>query len=186
MKYNEDEDAFDGLPTCVAVQVERDTGYGSVPGLEDEELADPEELERQVMIAEWGPILTLPVRSCRGGIRPAIDEFGNLDWGAFGTVDFQRLRGAFDKARYKAEKLEEDLRMAVIMLGTVSARLPAAVVTRLQERLRNPDIDLDSFTDEAEHGCARWYLRVRGLRARIRELREFSYRRGASSGLRLW
>ncbi len=186
MSCNEDEDACEGLPTCVAVQVERDTGYGSVPGLEDEELADPAELERQVMIAEWGPILALPVQSCRGGFRPAIDEFGNLDWGAYGTVDFLRLRGPFDKARYKAEKLKEDLRMAVIMLGTISARMPVAVVTRLQQRLREPGIDLDSFTDEDEHGFARWYLRARGLRALIRELRECSYRQGAGSRPRWW
>jgi hypothetical protein len=34
------------------IQVERQTGYGSVPGLDDSELADPEELERQIIIRE--------------------------------------------------------------------------------------------------------------------------------------
>jgi len=163
----------------VAVHVERQTGYGRVPGLEDEELAEPEELERQVMLAEWGPILALPVRSSRRGFRPTADESGNLDGGAFGTVDFLRDRPAFDKARYKADKLEEELRNAVIMVGIVAARLPAGVVSRIQQQLRDPAVGSDSFADGDEHGFARWYLRAKRLRTLIRELRAASYRRRA-------
>ena len=62
------------------LRVERDTGYGSVPGLEDKELADPAELERQVMLAEWGPILAIPIRwdypaQCRGERRAGLGRF---------------------------------------------------------------------------------------------------------------
>lgn len=34
--------------------------FGSVPGLEDEEFADPYELERQVIRGEFEPVLMLP------------------------------------------------------------------------------------------------------------------------------
>jgi len=35
------------------VTVERESGYGSVPGLDDEELADPAELERLVVTGRF-------------------------------------------------------------------------------------------------------------------------------------
>ena len=56
--------------------------YGSIPDLPYEELADPAELERQVFIREWGPILQLPVHP-RSPIKPNIDEHFGVDWGAF-------------------------------------------------------------------------------------------------------
>ena len=62
--------------------------YGSVAGLDDSELANPDELERQVYREELAPILALPVQGNRCSLRPAIDEDGSLCWGAFGTVDF--------------------------------------------------------------------------------------------------
>ena len=97
------------VPESVLLRIERDMGYGSVPGLDDDELASPAELERWVMIQEWGPILALPAGGQQGGIRPEVDESGYIDWGAFGTVDFDRLRPPFDRARYKADKLREEL-----------------------------------------------------------------------------
>jgi hypothetical protein len=173
MNYDMDErfDYGDRLPI---VPVERDQSYGGVPGLPDEELADPAELERQAMIADWGPILSLPVKSVYGGFRPALDEFGHIE-GAFGTVDFERLHGPFDKARYKADKLEEDVRDAVITLGIISARLPAESVNSLQERLRDDSFDIDDLEGADEYGFARFYTRIKRLRSEIRELRQFSW-----------
>ena len=52
--------------------------YGSVRGLDDEELATPEELERQVFLEEWGPILALPVRGRTCAITPTMDEYFGL------------------------------------------------------------------------------------------------------------
>jgi hypothetical protein len=174
VNYDMDE-RFDDDDGLSIVRVERDQGFGSVPGLPDEELADPAELERQAMIADWGPILSLPVKSVYGGIRPAIDEFGHLDWGAFGTADFERLHGPFDKARYKADKLEEDVRDAVITLGMISARLPAESVNSIQARLRDDSFDIDDLEGADEYGFARFYTRVKRLRSEIRELRQFSW-----------
>ena len=56
-------------------------------GLMGENEATMEQLERLAFMMDWGPIMELPVRNHRGQIRPAIDEQGQLDWGAFGTVD---------------------------------------------------------------------------------------------------
>ena len=36
-----------------------------------------------------------------------MDEDGKVNWGAFGTVDFESYRPQFSKLRYKIEKLKE-------------------------------------------------------------------------------
>jgi hypothetical protein len=107
----EDTDGVDDVPVSPLRSEDRKNRYGSVPGLDDEELADPWELERQVFLQEFGPVLALPVRGKRNWIHAAVDENGGLDWGAFGTVDFSRTMPEFDKARYKADKLRRSFVM---------------------------------------------------------------------------
>jgi hypothetical protein len=156
------------IPVCVA----RPTGYGSVPGLDDEELADLAELERQVMIAEWGPILALPVKRPRSHIRPTVDQEGKLDWGAFGTMDFERLYGAFfDGCRYKIDRLREELRNEVIAMETHSAKIPGHVVDVLSRGLREGWIDINELEDWNHFFFARRYLRVQRIKAHIRRLK---------------
>jgi len=158
------------------VAVERERGYGSVPGLDDEELADPAELERQVMLEEWAPVLAIPVERAACPIRPTVDESGQIDWGAFGTVDFSRLRPEFDKRRFKAGRLEEQLKDALLILGVVRERLSPDGRRQMLERLRAGRMDLDDFADGDMRAYTKWYLRVQRLRQSIRELRGF--RRG--------
>lgn len=146
----------------IPLQVERQLGYGSVGGLEDEELADPHELERQVMIAEWRPILQLPVRSLGGGIRSAVDEFGRLDW------------GALDKALYKADRLQEELRCEVIALEANGHKIPLASRLRIVDEGRRGILNLDEVDDMNEWFFARRYLRAKRLRNEIRELQRRS------------
>ena len=50
--------------------------YGGVEGLDDSELANPDELERQVYREELAPILALPIQGHRFSKRVAIDEDG--------------------------------------------------------------------------------------------------------------
>lgn len=87
------------VPESALLKVERPDRYGSVPGLDDSELAEPDELEKQVFMEQWSPILALPVKGRVNSIQPVIDESDGIDWGAFGTVDFDRYRPEFDKAR---------------------------------------------------------------------------------------
>ena len=48
-------------------------------GLDEEELADPEELERQVFLKEFGPVLALPRYKGTPWL-PAVDSSDGLDW----------------------------------------------------------------------------------------------------------
>ncbi|MFH1616463.1 MAG: hypothetical protein ABIG61_15420, partial [Planctomycetota bacterium] len=114
------------------LQRERKDRYGSVPGLDDSELANPDELERMVYREEFGPILALPIQGNRCSLRPAIDEDGSVSWGAFGTVDFERMY-PFNKVLYKADKLREQIKNVLIMFSIVNERLePKAKYTVLK------------------------------------------------------
>jgi hypothetical protein len=160
--------------------------YGSVPGLDDEELADPAELEREVVLQEWGPVLSLPVQSSKSGIVPAVDESGGVDWGAFGTVDFQRTMPEFDKARYKAEKLREQLKDVVIIMSIVSERLPGRAKYLVLKYLRMGIIELEHIVHPDMAALARLYLRAMRLREEIRVLKEASEARRRQRLERFW
>jgi hypothetical protein len=150
--------------------------YGSIPDLPDEELADPEELERQVFVQEWGPILSLPVRGAPV-IRPDIDENGQPDWGAFATVDFERMSPKFDKARYKIDRLREQLRDLRILISTLRyhVRDPDKYMV-LRYALRGV-IDVEHILDEDLHGLVKLYRKAARLYGEIERLREIRRKR---------
>jgi len=172
------------VPESVLVKREQKNRYGSVEGLDDEELADPEELERQVYAEEWAPILALP-EPRRSSIRPAVDESGGLDWGAFGTVDFERHSGGFDKARYKAEREREQLRDKLIMLAIVKERLPGKAKYLVLKYLRMGIITMEHILNEDMLALAKLYLEVERKKAEIGRLYEASARRRERQGERL-
>ena len=171
-----DTDGVDDVPASPLLSEDRKNRYGSVPGLDDEELADPRELERQVFLEEFGPVLALPVRGNRSWIQAAVDENGGLDWGAFGTVDFSRTMPEFDKARYKADKLQEEVRDVLIMFSIVRERLPR-VAAKVLKYLRMGAIELEHITSEDMLALAKLQLRADRIRGQIRELEEASWRR---------
>jgi len=168
-----EECEVEGVPVSPLLAEGRGNPYGSVPGLDDEELADVEELERQVLLQAWGPVLNLPARCRKGSLKPATAE---VDFGAFATVDFERRRPEFDKARYKADRLSEKLRDVLIMLGIVKERLPKAR-DRVLKYLRMGVIRLEHIQNEDMLAFARLYLKAKRLQKEITELRKASWKR---------
>jgi len=162
------------VPESAVLRREPVDRYGGVPGLGQEDLADPDELERQVIRQEFGPVLALPVKSKGSWVQPACDESGGVDWGAFGSIDFQRLVPEFDKARYKADKLREELKDALIMLSIVRERVPGSAKYQVLKHLRMGVLDLDHVTDHDMHALGKWYLRARRIRDEIRQLEKAS------------
>ncbi len=149
--------------------------YGGVPGLDDSELANPDELERQVYKQELAPILALPIQGKRCSIRPAIDEDGRLDWGAFGTVDFEGMY-PFNKVLYKANKLREQLKNVSIMFGIVKERLKTMAKYTVLKYLEKDIIELEHIVDSDMRALCRLHLRIRRLRKEIAELRQAGWR----------
>ena len=170
---------YDGVvvPESALLKRERQNRYGGVPGLDEEELADPEELERQVLREEWGPVLMLPSKAKAEGIRPAVDESGGVDWGAFGSVDFERERPEFDRARYKAEKIRERLKGVFILLGIVKERLPGKAKYLVLKYLRMGVIGPEDVVSEDMRAMAGLYEKARRMQREICDLEEVSRRR---------
>jgi hypothetical protein len=160
--------------------------YGSVPGLDDSELADPNELERQVLRQEFAPVLTLPLSGGKRSMRPNIDQDGSIDWGAFGTVDFDRCSGGFDKVRYKAEKVREQLKDLLIIFSIVNERIETRAKYLILKYLRMGIIELEHIANSDMLALARLYLRTRSMRKEIAELWEASERWRQRKAGALW
>ena len=171
------------VPESVLLRRLRPNKYGSVTGLDDSELADPDELERQVMRQEFAPVLALPDKPGRSCIRPNIDEGGRVDWGAFGTIDFDRHRQQFDKLRYKADKIAEQRKDVLIMFGIVSERIKAWAKYLVLKYLRMGIIKLEHVVDNDMLALARLYLRAERMRKEIAELQEACERRQRTAAL---
>jgi hypothetical protein len=157
------------VPESALGAAERPNRYGSVPGLDDEELADPDELERQIHRAEFGPVLALPVRQGAGAFRPELDDSG-FAWGAFASVDFERTAPESNKVAYKIHKLREELRDALILLSVVRDRMPGRAKYQLLKYLQMGIIDFEHLEDEDMRILARYHLRARRIEQEIREL----------------
>ena len=165
---------IDDVPVTALLTVQRSNRYGSVPGLDDSELADPVELERHVYQQEFGPVLVLPVKDGKSWIQPVVDESGGFDWGAFGTVDFDRIRGEMDKARYKADKLCEQLKDLLIMVSIVKERLPGKAKYLVLKYLKMGIIGLEHFVDYDMLALSKLFLRAERLRGEVRLLERVS------------
>jgi hypothetical protein len=158
------------VPESALLRREQRNKCGSVPGLPDEELADPDELERQVYIEEFGPLWQLPVRGRKSSIRPNIDESGEVDWGAFASVDFERHYGSFDKLGYKLERLREERRDVLILFSVVMERLPSPARYQVLKYLRLGIIQPEHVTNEDVLALARLQRRAEKLAREIQRL----------------
>lgn len=161
------------------LRIERNDGYGSVPGLPDEELADPDELEKRVLKEQFALLDCIPYEKGNGRrwIRPAVLEDGSLDWGAFGSIDFDRLRRhGRDRSWREVDELRDDLANAVIMFDIINDRIGGRVARSAKHRVLryvlNGQLPLDGILDDDLRALAKWRLRCQGLRVRIRELTE--------------
>jgi hypothetical protein len=164
------------VPQSAALRRAHPSEHTNVPGLEDEEAADPDELERQIYREHFELVLALPEQPATGpGYR--IWDDGSVGFGAYGSIDFERLRPKFDKARYKAAKLREELRDLVIRLGLISERLPSRGKGLVLKYVRMGMLEPEHIVHEDMRIMVRLYLRARRLRQEIQELEESSRKR---------
>ena len=177
----EQEEAFavyEGVevPESALLKRERKNRYGSIDGLEDDELADPDELERQIYKEMFGPVLALPRELRRNWIEPVVED-GFVHFGAFSTVDFERTQPEFNKERYKAEKLREQLKDVLIMFEVVKERMSGKAKYMVLKYLRMGVIQLEHVVNQDMLALARLQLRAEGLQKEIRRLEEANWRR---------
>jgi len=178
MEKDESFEIYEGIvvPESPLLKREHSNRYGSVPGLDDEELIDPGEIDRVFLREAFAPILALPVKTKKGFIKPNIDEDGTIEWGAFGTVDFDKYV-EFDKLRYKADKLKEELFNERIIMEVLSERIKDKNKYKILERVYNGTLDLGDIADFDMYCLSERYLRAKRKQREIAELEAKSRKR---------
>jgi hypothetical protein len=174
------------VPASALRQEQRRTRYGNLADLPDTELADPDELERVMCKEMWWPILRLPQQRWECPIRPNMDEDGHVDWGAFGTVDFESYRPQHSKLRYKAEQVKEQLKDRVNLLRVVSDRIPGTAKYKILRFVRKGVLDTDDIGDFDMWQLAVGYVRAWRLRREIEQMLEKSRQREQEKVEELW
>lgn len=167
----------DDVPVSAGLQVLRPSRYGTIEDLDEDEMASPDELERMVWQQEFGPILALPQRGRKCGFKPNFDENGEIDFGAFATVDFERTQPEFDKIRYKADKLGQELKHVLITFSIVSDRIPGKTKYKVLKYLKMGYLELDEIVHSDMQALGRLFLRANKLKQEISRLREASWAR---------
>jgi hypothetical protein len=151
----------------------------------EDEYADLEEIERVVLREMFEPVLMLPEVKEKNSFRRDMDERGGMDFGAFGTVDFERVKPVFDKARYKVEKLKEEIANTRILFDITFKKITAKAKYKVLKYVGRGIIDVDDIVPVDLWLCGRMYLRMLHLSRQIRELREKSWER-RKARLRGW
>ncbi len=163
-----------GIPVSATVTVIRPDKYGTVDGIDKDELLTENELDRMVFKQMWEPVLDLPVKQRGSWIKPEYDEYlGGNDSGAFGSIDFARLAPQFNRARYKADKLQEEFESEVIIVDMIKDRIPGRNKYLVLKNLKMGIIDLDHIENHDMHSLARHCLRAWRLQREIKSLRRF-------------
>ena len=173
------------VPESVLLRREKRNPFGSIEGLPDEELADPDELERAYYMELWGPVLMLPKpKSAR--LNPAWDCDSELGFNAFATVDFDRMMPEYDKVRYKADKLEEERKDLNIMIYILNERIKSKVKYKVLKYVISGIIDADDIRDGDMWQFAKLCMRSVRLKEQIKKLREKSRRTQKEKVEKFW
>jgi hypothetical protein len=155
------------VPAVALRREQRRNKYGTLADLPDEELADPDELERVVYKEMWWPILRLPQQRWESSIRPNIED-GRVDWGAFGTVDFDSYRPQSNRLLCKAEQMKEQLKDRVNLLRMIADRIPGTEKYKVLSRVRRGLLDPEAIKDMWQ--LAVGYVRAWRLQEQIEQL----------------
>jgi hypothetical protein len=183
-----DHEICDGIfvPASALRQEQQRTRYGTLADLPDEELANPDELERVVYKEMWWPILRLPQQRWECPIRPNMDEDGHVDWGAFGTVDFESYRPQSSKLRYKAEQMKEQLKDRVNLLRMISERIPGTAKYKILRLVKKGRLDTDDISDWDMWQLAVGYVRAWRLHREIEQMLKKSRQQQEEKAEAMW
>ena len=178
MKQETESEVYDGVEVAQSplLKRKRSKRYGSIPDLDYGDLIEPAEIERIFLKEAFAPILALPVKTRKGWFRPNVDEDGTIELGAFATVDFDRYVD-FDKARYKAEKLQEELADERLMMEIISGRIKTLAKYKVVKYVLAGILDIDDISDGDMYHLAKRCLRAARLQREITELQEQSSKR---------
>ena len=146
---------------------EQENPYGSVPGLDDSELADPDELERRIERDEFAAILSLSDRHDQTRLSSWQWGARDTDSGAFGTVDFERQCPPKGRHGAQAFAIRMRLKDIGIKMSIIRERLPQRAARLILGYLRQGVIHLDHIVDADMLALARYTLEAQRLRRQL-------------------
>lgn len=172
----ENYNVYDGVEVALSAVLKpiRNNGYGNIQDWpDDEELASPDELERAYYQELWGPVLQIskPKSVSNNSVWECHTD---IDFNAFASVDFERLMPKFDKVKYKADKLKEQLKDLAIMISIVNKRIKDSAKYKVLKLARVGIVDVDDIRNWDMWQLAKLYLRALKLRKQITGLQEAS------------
>ena len=167
------EDGVEVVPAAW-IQAENNNRYGSVPGLDDSELASPAELERAYYQELWGPVLLIP---CKKSNSSAWDINSSSDYNAFATVDFDRMRPEFDMTGYVRGKLFEQVKDLMIKMKILAERIHGIRKYKILRLVGKGIIKVDDIQHWDMWQLAVMYRQVWKLRRNIERIEEQSEKR---------
>ena len=187
MKQEKEFEVYDEVevPQSPLLKRKRSKRYGSVPDLDNSDLIEPSEIERIYLKEAFAPILALPVKTRKGWLRPNVDEDGIIELGAFATVDFDRYVD-FDKARYKAEKLQEELADERLMMEIITGRIKTLAKYKVIKLVLAGVLDIDDISDGDMYCLAKRCLRAARMQREIDQLKEQSKKRRQTMAEKFW
>ncbi len=147
-------------PTICPVKPEQ---YGTVEGLDNDELADPSELERIGYLRLYAPVLTLPRLDSDPIFSP---EFAG---GAFDTWDFHRMYPCMAETARRQSRLnwlKSKLRDRLIILSILKDKLSVSQRALAITAARKSS-DFESLPDPETQAFAREYKRSLVIRNQI-------------------
>jgi hypothetical protein len=171
-QYIEFEDGIEAVPPAWVKPVER---YGVIEGFDENDYASPKELERIYYEQLWGPVLMLPEQ--KKSDNAAWKCYGDLDYNAFASVDFDRMRPEFNKIKYKADKLQERLKDLMIMIRIKLESIDDNRKYKVLRLVGKGHLEPDDIRHGDMWQLGLLYRRAVNIKKEIGRLREASFKR---------
>ncbi|HNQ22556.1 MAG TPA: hypothetical protein PKK06_05620 [Phycisphaerae bacterium] len=126
----------DELPVNGSIQVLRNTGYGTIAELDDEEPADVHELQCLAAWQMYAPLLALPGRYGQTG-RVVLDADGEIDWDRIGPAGGRRRRP--QQSRTGRDDVRRVLGLISLLLERIPGTAKYAVLRYLRMGILRPE-----------------------------------------------
>lgn len=169
MTYDEYEDEEDGytvmeIPVSPVLKVVRQSD-----GCEDQDAIEWSEVHRLMYEQMWGPILALPTTK---------DDFfmkGNwedgVDVSAFGTHDFKRMHGGFEKYFFALKEAERELKHVLLVFEMVFDRVDDPGKYLVLKDVAKGIIE-PGMCEGDMWRAAVWFLRAEAVREKIQQIKD--------------
>lgn len=148
------------LPVAGNVRVQRSTGYGTVPDLDNEEAADVHELQCIAAWAQYGPLLALPGKYGQTG-RVVLDADCEIDWDRIGPAGGGRRHPQHPRTG------RDELQRVLGLISLLVERIPGTAKYAVLTYVRMGILDVEHVTHADLRAVAQLEAKARRLQQEL-------------------